>query len=407
MSVFKRGGVYWYEFQFRGQRIRESSGSSNQDVALRAERERRRKLELGLNGLQGVKQPLLFSTAAKRWQEVNSGQWSDSNVRIERYNVDHLLPHFGKLLLSDITADDIGRYQSERKKEKASPRTINMEVGTLRAILRKHRLWANIQPDVRMLRTRSEVGRALSQDEQHRLLTACKRSRSRSLYPAVLLSLHTGLRNGELRLLRWRQVDLIEGEITVGKSKTVGGEGRKVPLSATALACLKEWRSQFPEAQPAHYVFPSERYGLDGEDGYKAGKIVPYEVTPTVPIGSWKVAWTNAREAAGVSCRWHDARHSFVSALAEGMASDATIMSLAGHLSRKMMERYSHTRNEAKRAAISSLDAALSPKQSPQNPPQSADDADRNPEISSLESLVDAVGIEPTTCRLRAECSAS
>jgi integrase len=373
MAVFKRGNVWWYEFVFRGQRIRESSESSNKEVATRVERERRRKLELGLSGLQEVKQPLIFSVAAKRWMEGNKAHWSESNTRIEKYNLERLLPHFGKLLLQDITADDVSRYQAERKKQEASNRTINMEVGTLRAILRKNRLWANIQPDVRMLKARGEVGRALTPDEQHRLLTACKKSRSRSLYPAVLLSLHTGLRNGELRLLRWRQIDLIEGEIVVGKSKTAGGEGRKIPLSITALACLKEWRGQFPDALPAHYVFPSERYGLDGEDGHQGGKVVPYEVKPTVPIGSWKVSWTAAREAAKVECRWHDMRHTFVSTLAEGQASDATIMSLAGHLSRKMMERYSHTRNEAKRAAISALDSAVRPEGSPQIPPQSGE----------------------------------
>jgi hypothetical protein len=49
-------------------------------------------------------------------------------------------------------------------------------------------------------------------------------------------------------------------------------------------------------------------------------------------------------------------RHTFVSKMAEGQASDATIMGLAGHLSRKMMEKYSHTGNEAKRMAISALD---------------------------------------------------
>ena len=365
MAVFKRGSIYWYEFQFRGVRIRESTHSPNKAVAERIERERHRSLELGTAGLQESKQPLLFSVASKRWLELNNPHWSASNARIEGYNVDHLQPHFGKMLLTDVTADDVSRYQAKRKKDQASSRTINMEVGTLRAILRKHRLWANVQPDVRMLKARADVGRALTADEQHRLLTACKSSRSRSLYPAVLLSLHTGLRNGELRLLRWRQVDLLERTVTVGKSKTAGGEGRIVPLSQTATQRLQDWRSQFPDA-PAHYVFPSERYGLDS---FEDGKCIPYEIQLAKPIGSWKVAWSAARTAAKVSCRWHDMRHTFVSKMAEGQASDATIMSLAGHLSRKMMEKYSHVRNEAKRQAISALDVKTQT-DSPQIPPQ-------------------------------------
>ncbi len=356
MTIYKRGSVYWYEFVFRGQRIRETANTSSKEVAGRIERERRRKLELGTAGLQETKQPLLFSGAAKKWQETNAPHWSTSNQRIEKTNISHLQPHFGKFLLTDITADDISRYQAERKKEKASPRTINMEVGTLRAILRKHRLWANIQPDVRMLKARGEIGRALTEDEKHRLLVACKAVRSRSLYPAVLLSLHTGLRNGELRLLRWRQIDLLEKQLTVGKSKTAGGEGRQIPLSETAFACLQEWRRQFPKVEPGHFVFPSERYGLKGEEGYKDGTAVSYDIKPSVAIGSWKAAWTAARSSAGVQCRWHDLRHTFVSSMAESAASDATIMSLAGHLSRKMMERYSHTRAEAKKQAIAVLD---------------------------------------------------
>lgn len=376
MGVYKRGSVYWYEFMFRGQRIRESANTANKDLAGRIERERRRKLEMGSAGLRESKRPLLFSVAARLWLELNTPHWSSSNTRIETYNIGHLLPHFGKMLLPDIGADDISRYQAERKKEGASPRTVNLEVGALRAILRKHRIWANIQPDVRMLKVRGEVGRALTDDEIHRLFTACKKSRSRSLYPAVLLSFHTGLRNSELRNLRWRQIDLIEGHLIVGKSKTVGGEGRVIPLSETAAACLKEWRSEFPEAEPAHYVFPSERYGLDGEEGYASGKVVPYEVKPTVAIGSWKVAWNNARIEAKVKCRWHDLRHTFVSRMAEGQASDATIMALAGHLSRKMMERYSHVRNEAKRQAIAALDRPR-PQGSPQNPPQQKQETDR------------------------------
>ena len=150
--------------------------------------------------------------------------------------------------------------------------------------------------------------------------------------------------------------DLLEKQLIVGKSKTAGGEGRVIPLSETAFKALQEWRREFPDAAPSHYVFPTERYGLAGEDGHLEGKVMPYAIDPTKPIGSWKVAWTTARTAAKVDCRWHDLRHTFVSRLAESQASDATIMSLAGHLSRKMMERYSHTRAEAKRAAVAVLD---------------------------------------------------
>jgi integrase len=189
----------------------------------------------------------------------------------------------------------------------------------------------------------------LSADEQHRLLTASKRIRSRSLYPTVLLSLHTGLRNAELRHLRWRQIDFLEKQLVVGKSKTVGGLGRVIPLSETAFNTLQEWRREFPDAAPSHFVFPTERYGLAGEEGYLEGKVVRYAIDPTKPIGSWKVAWTAARTAAKVDC---------LSRLAESQASDATIMSLAGHLSRKMMERYSHTRAEATRTAVSIFDRA-------------------------------------------------
>ena len=240
MSVYQRNTVWWYKFQFGGQQIRESSHSTSKTLAIRAERERRRQLEEGINNLTARKRVLIFSVSAKRWLEENSPHWSAATMEIQGRAIDHLLPMFGKLLLSDITPAAISRHQAARQKAGASNRTINMEVGALRMILRKHRLWANLQPDVRMLPERTDIGRALSADEVSRLLAACRKSRSRSLYPAVLLSVHTGLRNGELRMLRWRQVDFLNRTLTVGKSKTAGGEGRTVPLSETALQSLQD-----------------------------------------------------------------------------------------------------------------------------------------------------------------------
>ena len=67
MAVFKRGSVWWYEFEFQGQRIRQSSKSPVKAVCLQAERERRRELERGANNLEKVVKPKLFSGAAKEY----------------------------------------------------------------------------------------------------------------------------------------------------------------------------------------------------------------------------------------------------------------------------------------------------------------------------------------------------
>ena len=370
MGVYERGGVWWYEFRFRGVRIRESSYSSNKAVAGRIERERRRSLELGNAGIQDTSKPLTFAAAAKAYVADREAHWAPKTLEIQRNSLGHLLPYFSRMLLSGLKGSDISRYQASRQKEKASARTINIEVGLVRQILRKHRRWADLQPDVHMLRERTDIGRALSPDEQHRILLACEKSCSRSLYPAVLLSLHTGLRKSELRLMKWRQIDLLKPEITVGKSKTAGGEGRGIPLSDAALQSLMDWRAQFPDALPEHFVFPSERYGLVGQEGTFGGNVRPYEVIPTVAIKSWQTAWSTAKKAAGVECRWHDLRHSFVSRMAEGQATDTTITALAGWMSKKMMERYSHVRNESKRAAISILNSPVKREDSPQISPQ-------------------------------------
>lgn len=273
--------------------------------------------------------------------------------------------------ISDISPSDIARFQRERQKAGASGREINMETAVARMILRKHRLWHLLEPDYRPLRERKEVGRALTTDESQRLFTAAKKSRSRSLFPALVLLLNTGMRVTELRLLQWRQVDLVERSLTVGRSKTQGGEGRMFPLNQDAFKALVEWRAQFDNPLPGHFVFLSERYGFDGQEGRLHGAVAVWNRDPEKPIGSWKVAWSACRKASGVNCRLHDLRHTFVSRLGEAKVADSTLTALSGWMSRKMLERYSHTRNDAKRHAVELLVSSKIEGDSPQNPPQS------------------------------------
>ena len=368
MAIYKRGATWWYKFQFQGQPIRESAHTSNKDLAGRAERERRRALELGANHLEPVRKPLMFKLAAQAWLEDTPG-WEDSTREINTLKVRHLMPRFRSMLLSDIKGAEIAAHQRARERDGAAPRTINMEISALRQILRKHRLWAALDGEVKMLREPEEIGRALEDDEMQRIHSAAAQSRSRSLPVAICVFENTGVRMAELRKMKWSQANLISrpgahAGITTGlgskrkgetRGKTKGGEGRFIPLNDDALAALKAWRANFPEAQPDHYVFPSERYGLRGDEGRAKGTRAVWNVDPTKPIGTWKTAWTTCRKTAGVQCRFHDLRHTFISRLGENRTPDATMTALGGWMSAKMKELYSHTRNEAKVRAVQGL----------------------------------------------------
>ena len=363
MAIYERGSVFWYEFVFRGQRIRESTGSQSRTLAVKAERRRRRELEESANGVRATRRPIVFPAAAREWMSTNQARWSESYVDIQKYNLKHLSAYFGTMLLADIEHQDIGKYQLQRKKEDASNRTINMEISTLRMMMKSMRLWAALAPDVRMLPERKEVGRALTDDEEDRLLAACRKSPQPSLYTAVVIFCNTGLRNAELRRARWSQVDFLKSEFQVGSAKTEGSTGRVVPLNQAALRVLQEWRKRWPDAKPGDFIFPTEKLVFKGAGAPERGVMTSYGVNLRKPLGSWKRAWASAKKQAGVeaSIRVHDLRHHFISLVAQTQTPDATIQAISGHLSKKMLDHYSHVRTDAKRRAVGLLDSPKRP----------------------------------------------
>jgi len=404
MAVYKpEGSKYWYfRYQFRGTLIHQSSRSRNRQICERLEREDKRRRELGQLGLKEIGEPIKFKDAVKAFIKKKSfkeakGSWAPKTQTIHNGSLDHLLPFFGKRLLTEITPESITEYQQKRLKEpntnrpvegqhtpdcedencagckpgKYSNRSVNIEVSLVCMVLVEHGLWANISKDVTMLEEEKNKGRKLDQDrdEMKRLLVAVKANPSRSLYPAVLLSITTGLRNEELRLLQWSNVDFKRGTITVGKSKTDAGTGRVVPLSQVALQALEDWAKQFPNRQQSHYVFPSERYGLIGTKHVFGGRVMPYSVNPLKPIGSWRSAWESAKNAARNvddpddrihKLRWHDLRYSFVSAVVENGATAATVRALAGWVDKEMIDRYSKSDRKQKQAAVTVFDELIS-----------------------------------------------
>jgi hypothetical protein len=129
-----------------------------QDRAAEIERKRRRNVEEATHGIRRNRSAaVLFGAAAKEWLAVKQAGWAPKTHIIAATDVEHLKNQFAKLLLTDITDRDIAKYQKHRRDAKAASKTINNEVATLRAILRRHGLWATVAPCVRLLGIREQI----------------------------------------------------------------------------------------------------------------------------------------------------------------------------------------------------------------------------------------------------------
>jgi integrase len=248
----------------------------------------------------------------------------------------------------EITPKVVKRYQTDRLNEQAGPKTINDEVMLLLRL-------CGDQGDLIRVKLRREKslklklppspGRAYSPEQKARMLEEARKLRTPQMSAALALDLNTGLRDKELREIRWEQIDLVHKKaLTVGESKTEAGTGRVIPLNETAIAALE-----------VHAAWYTRRFGECRAEWFVFAFGTPLPNDPTRPITSFKTAWTKVRQKAGVKGRWHDNRHTLVTELAESGAGDEVIMSIAGHVSRAMLSRYSHVRMEAKRRALDEI----------------------------------------------------
>ena len=352
MSVFKNGKFYHYEFFLDGRRHRGSTGTASKAQAIKEERIQRERLE---KSYSQVIEEEAREQRRKTIQQAADEFLVEYKAKHEAptfavYALGHVTNHLGKKLVVEITPTVVKGYQTARLAEKAGPKSINNEVllllrlcgdqgDLIRGRLRREKAMK--------LATPPSPGRAYTADEKARMLAEAAKLRSKNMYPALVVDLNCGLRDKELRELRWRQIDLVDKkQLTVGKSKTEAGTGRVIPLNDTVLAALQMHAAwyirRFGECKPEWYVFP-------------AGKGQPND--PTQPVTTLRTAWTKVRDKAKVVGRWHDNRHTLVTELAESGAGDEVIMSIAGHVSRAMLSRYSHVRMEAKRRALDEIAA--------------------------------------------------
>jgi integrase len=348
MSLFRRGDVWWYEFWFAGRRIQESSKSPSKTIARNAEQKRRRELEEGFNNFTDTRRERVrtFSDVADEFFNGYKLRLPNSAVFAD-YAIDHLKRLLGSKMLVDFNEAAVIKYQNDRLDEGAAPKTINEEVGFLLRILGEPGDILRVRLRKRKmlkLKVRNTIGKAYSEAEKERMLQEARKARSPHIYLALTLALNAGMRDAEIKTLTWAQINFGKEFLAVGRSKTEGGEGRTIPLNSALLPALTEYvvwyADRFGEIQPEWYVFPF-------------GKPRPSD--PTRPVTTLKTAWTNVRENAKVTGRFHDNRHTLITELAESGAGDQTIMDIAGHVSKQMLKHYSHIRMEAKRTALESI----------------------------------------------------
>jgi integrase len=177
---------------------------------------------------------------------------------------------------------------------------------------------------------------------------------------AAQLALQTTMRGCEIRGLRWSDIDFVADTLTIRKSKTAAGV-RVIPLTPDAFEVLVQLRTRaelFGGVEPGHYVFA--RFKPVGR--FHGKEIVEHRMLsfdPTTPLGSWRKAWSKLTAKAGLpGLRFHDLRHHSITELAESGCSEQTIKAIAGHVSQRMLDRYSHIRLEAKRSALEALSTA-------------------------------------------------
>lgn len=289
--------------------------------------------------------------------------WVRANrPRTSKDTLARLKLHFGSWdtrPLSAITVADVENWRTDRINDGAKPASIVRDLNALASVLTRALKLGKLRENVvrRVDRPRIDKTpkvRYLDKAEEQRLREALsardaeiqaarasanewRRARKQEpmpalphfgdhLTPAVLVSINTGLRRGELLSLKWPAVDFKGAQLTVEGSAAKSQQTRHIPLNAEALDALKKWQEQ---RQDEERVFP---------------------------VGWLKTAWSNVLTKATVEkFRWHDLRHHFASKLVQAGVPLNTVRELLGHGSLAMTLRYAHLAPDQKREAVAKL----------------------------------------------------
>ncbi len=252
----------------------------------------------------------------------------------------NILPVFGNHRLDRVSAPALEAYKNRKLKEGYSKKTINNHLAAVGKMLSLAKEWGLITdvPKMRLFRLQPSDFEFLTFEEEPRFLAAVPPEwRTFALTP-----LKTGVRVGELLVLKWEDLDLVAGRMMVRRTLWNNQEGlpkgnrvREVPLGNEVMAALKAHRHL-----RGPYVFCDT-----------SGKPFTHsQVKRVVP---------RACQKAGLAKRLttHDLRHSFASHLVMRGVTLKAVQELLGHATIEMTMRYAHLSPDVKRDAVKLLDS--------------------------------------------------
>lgn len=283
---------------------------------------------------------LTFAAAVKLFETTGKLKLKPSTQYSYRKTVDkYLLERFGSMPLSKITRSSIAEFDTELIKLGLGNSTRNNVLMPLRTILRNAVEQGRHEGKFEFPKqapVKTKVYEPPTPELVEKLVAITP-------YPgkvAMALLAYAGLRAGEVRGLRWQDVNLEGGALVVRRTLTHGvettpksGHERTVPLAPALLDVLTAAAQNEPA--PEHPVAP---FG---------GTMEPYTEDQL------RTLFLKALKAAGARhMRLHDLRHFFVSRCFAGGAAAPTVQKLAGHSQLIVTQRYAHTNDAAMREAV-------------------------------------------------------
>ena len=336
MSVFKRGGVYWYEFWFQGQRCRESTGLRNKTAALRAEAIRKAELAEGRAGIvRRGPSPIFEDFVNSEFLPWSKTQHAAHPRTHQYYRVSSkpLVFFFRKLPLDTISTAQVEKFKLIRA-ERVSPASTNRDLAALRFMLnfaiRQGHVVRNPVTGIRFLPEGPGMMRVVSHDEQRRYLEAG----NSLLRDVATLIVEAGMRPEEVFTIRQENVHLNRRYLFIPTGKTKLAR-RNLPISDAAVDVVKRRLTSLE----GPYLFPHRR-------------------DPNRPLTTVQKAHEAALRKANIHppFRLYDLRHTYGSRSAMAGVDLGTLKELMGHSHIAITMRYVHPTPEHKQEAVRKLE---------------------------------------------------